>query len=104
MASKKPLPRSPNKPYIAKDTKEPLVILGHYPVAEDGSIMRQTLPPPGPKGDTGCDPLGEGRFRMHPSGDIVDFEEMCRRRGKEHLIPEYHKMLAKNGGKHPKPE
>lgn len=29
--------------------------------------------------DYGCDPLGDGTFRMVPSGDIVDFEEMRRR-------------------------
>ena len=29
--------------------------------------------------DYGADPLGDGRFRMVPSGDIVDFEERCRR-------------------------
>jgi hypothetical protein len=30
-------------------------------------------------GDYGADPLGDGRFRMVPSGDIVDFAERCRR-------------------------
>jgi hypothetical protein len=29
--------------------------------------------------DYGADPLGDGRFRMVPSGDIVDFEERNRR-------------------------
>jgi len=29
--------------------------------------------------DTGCDPLGNGKFKMVPSGDIVDFEERNRR-------------------------
>jgi hypothetical protein len=31
------------------------------------------------KGDYGADPLGNGKFRMVPSGDIVDFEERNRR-------------------------
>ena len=31
------------------------------------------------EGDYGADPLGDGTFRMIPSGDIVDFEERCRR-------------------------
>ncbi len=31
------------KPYIAKDTKQPLVVFGVYRVAEDGSIMRETV-------------------------------------------------------------
>lgn len=29
--------------------------------------------------DHGCDPLGDGKFRMVPSGDIVDYAERCRR-------------------------
>ncbi len=30
-------------------------------------------------GDHGSDPLPNGRFRMIPSGDVVDFEERNRR-------------------------
>ncbi len=30
-------------------------------------------------GDYGCDPLGGGKFKMVPSGDIVDLEEMRKR-------------------------
>ncbi len=30
-------------------------------------------------GDYGADPIGNGTFRMVPSGDIVDFAERCRR-------------------------
>lgn len=30
-------------------------------------------------GDYGSDPLGDGTFRMVPSGDIVDFAERNRR-------------------------
>jgi hypothetical protein len=29
--------------------------------------------------DTGADPIGDGTFKMYPSGDIVDFEERNRR-------------------------
>ena len=32
-------------------------------------------------GDYGADPLGDGTFRMIPSGDIVSYEERCRRLG-----------------------
>jgi hypothetical protein len=32
-----------------------------------------------PGKDYGADPLGDGKFRMVPSGDIVDFEERQRR-------------------------
>ena len=30
-------------------------------------------------GDYGADPLGDGTFRMVPSGDVVDFTERCKR-------------------------
>ena len=30
-------------------------------------------------GDYGCDPIGDGMFRMVPSGDVVDYAERCRR-------------------------
>ena len=33
-------------------------------------------------GDYGADPIGNGMFRMVPSGDIVSFEERERRLGK----------------------
>lgn len=32
-----------------------------------------------PGKDYGADPLGDGKFRMVPSGDIVDFAERNRR-------------------------
>lgn len=30
-------------------------------------------------GDYGADPVGDGTFRMVPSGDIVSWEERCKR-------------------------
>ena len=36
-------------------------------------------PVPARHGDYGADPIGGGKFRMVPSGDVVDFEERCRR-------------------------
>jgi len=30
-------------------------------------------------GDYGADPIGDGTFRMVPSGDIVDYDERNRR-------------------------
>lgn len=32
-------------------------------------------------GDHGCDPIGDGTFRMVPSGDVVTYEEMRGRLG-----------------------
>ncbi len=34
------------------------------------------------QGDYGADPIGDGTFRMVPSGDIVDFVERNRRLAK----------------------
>lgn len=33
-------------------------------------------------GDYGADPIGDGLFRMVPSGDVVDYTERCRRLAK----------------------
>jgi hypothetical protein len=33
-------------------------------------------------GDHGADPVGDGTFRMVPSGDVVSYEERCRRLGR----------------------
>jgi hypothetical protein len=41
--------------------------------------IRRALPPLIAGQDTGADPIGDGTFRMHPSGDIVDYAERCRR-------------------------
>jgi hypothetical protein len=30
-------------------------------------------------GDFGADPIGDGQYRMVPSGDIVDYAERCKR-------------------------
>jgi len=32
-----------------------------------------------PTSDTGANPLGNGMFRMYPSGDVVDYAERTRR-------------------------
>ncbi len=35
------------------------------------------------EGDYGADPLGDGLFRMFPSGDVVSYEERNRRLSKQ---------------------
>lgn len=42
------------------------------------TVHRQHIDTSAP-GDHGSDPLGDGTFRMVPSGDIVDYDEMKRR-------------------------
>jgi hypothetical protein len=52
-------------------------------------LDRETLTPLRHRVDTsrpedyGADPIGDGTFRMVPSGDIVDYVERCRRLAKK---------------------
>ena len=39
------------------------------------------------KQDTGCDPMGDGVYKMYPSGDLVDREERDERLGKPSMAP-----------------
>jgi hypothetical protein len=66
------------KAKISSDDKKPLTAFG-YQLDESGAPIRPTIPPSKPGQDYGCDPLGGGRFRMVPSGDIVDYDERNRR-------------------------
>jgi hypothetical protein len=56
----------------------PFIILGGYQLDEKLNLVRQTIDLNAP-GDYGADPVGDGTFRMVPSGDIVDLEERNRR-------------------------
>ena len=53
-------------------------ILGAYQLGEDDAPIRRTVDL-GRPGDYGADPMGDGRFRMVPSGDVVDLAERNRR-------------------------
>lgn len=44
---------------------------------QGGNPRRNIVNTPGI--DYGADPLGDGTFRMVPSGDIVDWAERCKR-------------------------
>jgi hypothetical protein len=59
-------------------------VLGGYTLdmANGGALVKETLPAREPGADYGADPIGDGTFRMVPSGDIVDFEERNRRLGR----------------------
>ena len=48
--------------------------------AQQGGRLGRAVKPT--RGDYGADPIGDGMFRMVPSGDIVDFEERNRRLAK----------------------
>ncbi|MDE2102511.1 MAG: hypothetical protein KGL39_35015 [Patescibacteria group bacterium] len=45
----------------------------------EDTYLSRPIPKTAPGKDYGADPLGNGKFRMVPSGDIVDFEERNRR-------------------------
>ena len=48
--------------------------------AQQGGQLGSAIKPT--RGDYGADPIGDGMFRMVPSGDIVDFDERNRRLAK----------------------
>lgn len=57
-----------------------MTVLGGYTLDMEnhGHLVRATMPEANGR-DDGADPLGDGTFRMHPSGDVVSFEERNRR-------------------------
>jgi hypothetical protein len=67
------------EPFIARDTGEPLIVLGGYRIAQNGAVMREPIV--NRAVDYGADPLCDGMFRMVPSGDIVNLEERNKRLG-----------------------
>lgn len=58
-----------------------MTVLGHYDLDERGGVIRQKIDI-AKAGDHGADPVGDGMFRMIPSGDIVDATERKRRLGR----------------------
>ena len=54
--------------------------------------------------DYGCDPIGDGKFKMVPSGDIVDLAERNKRlQRKEQPVPDcigltWQQIAMKQGG------
>jgi hypothetical protein len=66
---------------VTKKRERFMTILGGYilDMEDHGRLIRKSLPPLVAGKDHGADPLGDGRFRMVPSGDIVDYAERNRR-------------------------
>jgi hypothetical protein len=60
--------------------ERPTRILGGYDLDDQLMIVRKRVDTSRP-GDYGADPVGDGTFRMVPSGDIVDLAERNRRLG-----------------------
>jgi len=66
---------------MARKPKGTITIFGCYEIDLDkqGALIRPAPIDTSAPGDYGADPLGDGTFRMVPSGDVVDYEERCRR-------------------------
>jgi hypothetical protein len=58
-----------------------MTVLGGYTLDmhSQGCLMHPALIARVPGVDYGADPMGDGTFRMVPSGDIVDFAERTKR-------------------------
>lgn len=68
---------------MAKQREQYMTVLSGYTLDmhDHGHLVKNYTDLTRP-GDYGADPLGDGKFRMVPSGDVVDFEERNRRLGK----------------------
>ena len=65
------------KPYIARDTGEPLVVMGAYSVGADGGVIRQAVAPAPPPFATDADLAllaaeGEGAIRQAQLYGVLD--------------------------------
>lgn len=65
----------------SKDRVSDLDVYGHkFHIDEKGNTRRVSQHvETNRSGDWGADPVGDGTFRMHPSGDVVSLEERNRR-------------------------
>lgn len=61
-----------------KQRRPRMTVLGCYELDERGAPIRRRIDVDR-SGDHGADPLGDGTFRMVPSGDVVDAAERDRR-------------------------
>ncbi len=50
-----------------------------FTAGPDGTVIHRGRVDTGAPGDYGADPIGDGTFRMVPSGDVVGLEERNRR-------------------------
>ena len=79
--------------FEAKDaSRSDLLRNQEHPTVFGHELDRRTLTPlrrpvdTSKPGDYGADPVGNGKFRMVPSGEVVDFEERNRRLGKDFSV------------------
>ena len=58
-----------------------MTVLGGYQLDmhDHGRLVSNPIAPRVEGKDYGADPIGDGTFRMIPSGDIVSYAERCER-------------------------
>lgn len=64
---------------LLRDMETPMVLGGYELDRETLGLKHRPITPSAPGQDYGADPMGDGTFRMVPSGDIVDYAERCKR-------------------------
>jgi hypothetical protein len=64
-----------------RDMETPMV-LGYELDRKTLTPSHRTLPPRVAGKDYGCDPVGDGTYKMVPSGDVVSREEKEKRLGR----------------------
>lgn len=67
---------------MTRKKKDQIFEFDSYKIESKDGRLRVQRPEPitvAPGEDYGCDPLGDGTFKMVPSGDIVNYEERCKR-------------------------
>lgn len=65
---------------LLRNMETPMVL--GYELDRDTLLPVQRFVDTSKSGDYGADPVRDGTFKMVPSGDVVDFEERCRRLAK----------------------
>lgn len=71
--------RTKNKDKLLLRDMDVPMVLGFELDRRTLTPVRRALAHSAPGQDYGCDPMGDGTFRMVPSGDIVDIQEKERR-------------------------
>ena len=58
-----------------------MTVLGGYKLDmhNHGHLVHEYSKPRVEGKDYGADPIGDGMYRMVPSGDVVNYEERCKR-------------------------
>ena len=69
---------------MAKQRERYMTVLGGYTLDmhDNGKLIKPEPIDMLRDGDYGSDPLGDGKFRMVPSGDVVDATERDKRLGR----------------------